>query len=1494
MKRIVCLLISMIMLLTCVPTALAAETVEAGILINETFNTTVTHATPSSVQLAGEGSIAQVFVENGAKVLRIRNRWEVARGLLAFTIGGNEKIVLEAKVKVSDNNAERALLQYANASNSFTLVTRKPNGKLYDQNGKSIGKLPVGEWMTISAALNIVTLRYELYLNGELVSHRGVLADPGAMEKVGFQSMANENAEATTYYDYIRVYTGETLVPEDYFPAPAMNASEKTLVQDHAAEPQYKPGILFEMDCEAQAEGQGISGVSIWSGNALITAEPDKSNKFYRLHYEKGAGPIMGPGVRDEGYPALVIQGDYRVNRDSKATWTVCARGAAAVKKAGESMDVVTITPDGKFKAQDGTILSDKSCRGEWVNVAAVIDFRTKDVDFYVDFELVYENMPFSDDQKLNLPTTMYDVRYQAIGSSVTGKHYFDIDNAFYYRGIKAYTKDELMGGGGSAMETGDAIDYELDSTPLNPNMSAFKKVDESISIQKNYSTALTDYSEIKQVYDGAICIVPGHANVWIKNAKYSSDYDFIWDSTHIIGPAPTLAAFMNKTLSYDAKTKTAKIGNITAKAGDKFITVDGKQYDSESMVEEIDGVLYIPVREFVRYGMNKFYGESSKGFGVIAPDERPYSYKLNAGANALIYTVDYYSHMMAYLTLDRLNADSLQKWFDEKIKGTPYPRVSTIKEDAPIYAEAIKTDPMMKEFSDNTLDLAKGHLGKTLTIPDMPGIQINGVPGITVPEMLYYAYYMTGDRAYIDQAISYGEFLWNKKYWNHDAHFLSTSWICLYLANLYDVFYDELTQEQKDAIVTACTEKAIKTHQQQLAGAPWNNWHIMDYNWNVICNAGPMLASMIFLGEGYDDALYLDCIEKAQISLGYFMHYFAPDGGGWESMGYTNYILSYYNPLLDGIVSYFGDDLGFLDYPGALDVATFLVNTSGQKHGMGIHDDTGSGLQQTCSTMWFSKKKGDYEAQQRQIEQMKKNGTYWTLSAFELLRNWIPNPPENIEYTDQLDYIYRGMELGSARDAWGESGQTFMMCHAGANNCAHAQYDMGNFHFEANGEVWASDIGRESYDITGANPAYAVRTEGHNLWVVNYKDGGGQNKVAYSQVKMKESKPKGVIYTIDLLPAYYNMVEAASRGYMLSEDRKIMTVQDEIVPFNGANEFFWNWHTEADIELDHENKLAVLTMNDKQCTVYFDSNVEFLMEEFDQLEGLPAAGKVPGELQLATHKKTHKIRINFVSDGTPVTFRAVAVPYGQKWERTELTPVADWKIPDGSMQEGYANADMIYLNGVPVEGFKPNVYDYSVYYPSYQGEPEVTVDSANGEVVEIIPRTEDNKTIVVRVASKENPANIRTYTITAVDMYLKGKPVDAVEVPVVEATASSSDGNVPPGAIDKDPATRWSSANDQWLTLDLGEVKEFNALALDLFASDGRQLVHEIWVSNDNENWTQISKDKLLTLGSNTWEYKELGQQKARYIKLTCHGSKIVHYNSIEEIEVYNIPSKN
>ena len=218
-----------------------------------------------------------------------------------------------------------------------------------------------------------------------------------------------------------------------------------------------------------------------------------------------------------------------------------------------------------------------------------------------------------------------------------------------------SHDKPDPKGTGSDGSSQGEASDTDtlppvgdlnvpIDRTPLNPDMSAFAAVSDSPTVQEKPSKILTDYSEIKKTYNGAICVVANNSNVWVKDGKYTSGYRFVWDGSHILGAAPTLAAFAGMKLSYNEATKTAAIGNITAAAGQKYILVDGLRYDSESENTVIDGVLYLPLNEFVRYGMKKFYGESFKGFGVISTEEKPYHLSTKRSGLILKYNGEYLS----------------------------------------------------------------------------------------------------------------------------------------------------------------------------------------------------------------------------------------------------------------------------------------------------------------------------------------------------------------------------------------------------------------------------------------------------------------------------------------------------------------------------------------------------------------------------------------------------------------------------------------------------------------------------------------------------------------------------------------------------------------------------------------------------------------------------------------------------------------------------------
>ena len=1486
MKRLISLMLCVAFLFTAFP-VMAAEVEAADILLNETFNDAITNSTPGSVTLIGEGSLAQaVMGTNGKKNLRVRNKWESAKVNFALNISSSSSVILESRFMIKDKNSAKNLMQYSNDSENFTILTLKENGDLVDMNQRRVGKVSVGEWVKVSVKLNFKTLRYDLYINDKFVSARGKLTSPGTISKVGFESVANEKTETTLYCDYFRAYTGTTLMPDDYFPTVEMNDNVRKTSVEHATEPKYKTALLFDIDLQNNAPGEYLSAAALHAGEGWVVAdETIPENMCYRAVLWDEAATIASLYPRSDGYPSVAVQADLRVNEKNKSSWSV-----ACADNGGNYIDLVTITREGKLLAADGKkVITDKNLQDGWVNVSSIINYKTKEVDYYIDGELALENFYYGnitgEGNTNRLASSVNEIKFYS-WDKANEEQYLEFDNLLVYKSFEYMTKDEIRGSNGVSMEDPkNAIDYTLDTTPLNPDMSVFTEIPESISTPQTPAKVITDYSKPKQTYKDCICVVANTSNVWLNNGKYASEYKFIWDGVHITGAASTLAAFANQSFEYDEATQTAKIGKVTAKAGDNFITVDGQKYESDSENKVIDGVLYMPLREFVRYGMNKFYGESVKGFGVIATRERPYHFNTNQGGQMLM-TNDDYSMMMAYINLDRLNANALMDLFNKNVKGTPYPRISTIKEDAPKYKAAIETDPFVAEMSGYVMEQANEYLNQTITINAPRGSNITGLPSSSLPDIMYYAYYMTGDRSYIDKVIDNAQKVVDLDYWSQDAHFLSTSAAATYLAYTYDMYRDELTKEQRDAIANALINKAIQPHLDYMYGVITNNkWPFADYNWNSVCNAGPMIASMVLLGEGYNDAILLDCLEKAQVSLGYSLHYFAPDGCGWESPGYNDYTLGSLLNVFESVNNYFGDSLGIISYLGLEGIGRSLAMTTGKANNWMIHCEDTTVPYSTANNMYFTKMFGDYVGQRLNIEQNYKYRGAMKRDALKNMKYYMPNPPA-VDYPAELDVLYTSSQLGYSRDAWGAKNQTVMGVHGGYNYDAGLQVDIGYFFFEVNGKIFADDPGIEDYSVS--TTAYPCRAEGANVWVVNPDSSYGQNLAGYGDLYMVESKPKGVIYTLDLTSAYANQVESAQRGYMLSEDRKVFTVQDEIKPIEGSNEFYWFWHTRADIDIDEEEKKATLTMDGETVTVYFDSNVDFSISKQDKLTSLPNSPVVPGQLQKAYAQAMHKIVVQFYSEGEPITFRAMAVPYGQTYTRGELTPINDWTISDGSMTEGYANTDMIYVNGEPIPGFEPDRYTYSLYYPNYKSEPVITADT-DGVIAEIIPRTDSSDTVAVRIAGKGNPDNIKTYTITLSGTACIGLPENATELSISAATASSDDGNPPRGAIDGSLETRWTSLNEQWITLDLGSTKEFNTLAMMVYGNDKRRQKYDIYVSDDGENFTLVSGGLISAGTLDEWEYTQFKKVSARYIKLECHATLNSPYNSITEFRVYN-----
>jgi len=120
--------------------------------------------------------------------------------------------------------------------------------------------------------------------------------------------------------------------------------------------------------------------------------------------------------------------------------------------------------------------------------------------------------------------------------------------------------------------------------------------------------------------------------------------------------------------------------------------------------------------------------------------------------------------------------------------------------------------------------------------------------------------------------------------------------------------------------------------------------------------------------------------------------------------------------------------------------------------------------------------------------------------------------------------------------------------------------------------------------------------------------------------------------------------------------------------------------------------------------------------------------------------------------------------------------------------------------------------------------------------------------------------------------------------------TASASESGHPPSHInDADGNTRWSSgfSDDQWITIDLGEVYAINRVRLDWEAAYGR--AYDIQVSDDGQSWRTVyqtttgvgGEDNITHL--NAW---------GRYVRMLGRERGTQWGYSLYEFEIYGEPA--
>lgn len=1461
MKRILTFILALTMLISPQYLVKAAQNIE--ILVNETYNDAVTHTIPKTVTTEGDGSVFYVKKLEQGKGLYMRHRW-VDTSVTVKTEISEEVVWIDTSVLLPDLKTSRNVIEVRTSDNVYPLVTVDKAGMVRDISGQQVYRVNKEEWHRYTVELNLITGKYDIYVDGTRRAERVLIPEaPKSITASGFRAVKNTEVESEFVNKYFRVYKADKLPGILDIEEAAYNYDEKKLKKDEVKEVEEKTLVYYTDDFQDIAAGGKPEELSPTGGAQAV--ETDATGNYFSFKWTKGNGVQSNYYTNNIGLTempdSVVFEVDVRAGKNTGDFYLFSLRDGADPYHFSR---IIRIMEDGTVANYNGTPLGDANCKNKWVSVQVITDFKTKTHDYYIDRQLVADNVPFQTTatvQKMSMLRCHID--------TATGKGKLDIDNIKMYSGSKLV--DDFSDAASSVVEMPEKVEvweHEISKTPLNIDMSQYKAAPVYSSESTNF---LKNFEAGKAAFKDTICIVADSYNLWINDKKYISPYKVTWDDNEkFLAPAEFLASLSKEKVTYS--NGTVSIGNnFSAKIGENAITVGGTRYETKATVQDIGGVAYIPVKEYVVYKLNKYCCESYKGLAIIADKQVNINNKSNT---------DNVIQMLAHLAFDLPDKETLRAAYDaSSLKGV-HPRVYKTNEGFREILKLAETDEILKARLDGIKKEADGILDYKFTYN-----KTSGTGSYNHCEKLYFAWLMTGDDRYAAKAEELALLMANDPNWWEVEYYLATSANMVICATVYDLFYDYLSDQSKEIIATAAIEKGVKAAQRSYNGQ-CSDWPRRKTNWNTVPNGGSIMAAATFLGEGYDDEACLDVLEKCFYSLANVMHVYSA-GSAFEGIGYFGYGTEYLIKAVIALNSLFGTDYGISNYTGFLESGYYGFYTQTHLDKWALHDDTlKSGFANSIAS-YFAYRTNDMMLQKMRHDQI--INKKYTADLNDIVYYMPEKMPEKI--AAPLDRNFSYTEIATSRSSW-DRDAFFLGVHAGANNFEHGQQDLGNFIYEAFGLRFAHDIGRDSYNLpnyfnegTTKLTIYAHRAEAHNVYVINPSEDSGQVWRAKSEIEIQENKPKGIIYTVDMTPAYFEQLKEAKRGYMLTNDRSVLVVQDEIVPKEEDDEYKWFWTTEADIQIN-EDKTVTLTNSKKTVTLYLDSNVDFELESGETVP-LETSPNPAGQLEIGN--KANKLTVTFYAEEQAmdkIYFRVIAVPYGHDdYEIGEITPISDWTIPDGDINKNFVNADRILVNGKPIAEFSPELYDYTQYYAKHQGLPTVTAE-ANGEVT--IRQAEDKyKTAVVTVTSSAGVK--RFYTITFQSEIASGVP-DGTKMKVAAVVAEDSDDNVPAGAIDGDLNTRWSgkTTDKGWIQLDLGEVKTIDAVALAVLKGDTRAAIFDILVSEDGANYTTVIKNGRTSGTTAGLEYVQFEPVKARYVKLIGYGATTSRYNSYTEIQVY------
>ena len=514
---------------------------------------------------------------------------------------------------------------------------------------------------------------------------------------------------------------------------------------------------------------------------------------------------------------------------------------------------------------------------------------------------------------------------------------------------------------------------------------------------------------------------------------------------------------------------------------------------------------------------------------------------------------------LVSDMTFHRPTGEELLSDLHKKIKNPGRGRVLATYDELMQLRKLAKSDETLKGYVEA--------LKQTVGTDSDEALTVNLEHSSKKLIALSMLYRVTGDKQYCERVAKEAEAIAALTEWGENS-ILTISTVAFGMSIAYDWCHHMWSEARKAVIERAILRNALRPGVEAYNGKK-QMWDVGSADGAKI-NAG-FLASALAMADIYPETTWrlLNHIPRNAESV---MEAFSPDGGFAEGVCAWERGAIYMALICRMLETACNTDYGFSQMPGFASTAYFPMYTETKTGAWNYHNCKADAID-TSILPYFSKKTENpifAWLRRRELIGGKKTVTPWDVLFYQPV-------DDHASFDLPMDVAYRRAGLAVMREDW--SGEGMMLgLHGGRNNERDGDLDAGSFILECGGERFFAE--------TGGNEAISMkirrRAEGQNTVVVGSVSKNIPDQTPGAVAPLTEMRSShDCVYAIVDMTATNDEILRAKRGVMLTNNRTVAVIQDEIV-LRETESVIWNAYTPATVVLNKSGRVAKLKMNGK------------------------------------------------------------------------------------------------------------------------------------------------------------------------------------------------------------------------------------------------------------------------------------------------------------------------